>query len=268
MTSTLKLDIGFRQLGRNESVEVSLYALHLLVLLALLGMDGSSGGDFFRRERHDFGFRAKEHFGVVGKTAQSCQVLALHIRLHSEQLLVVGVAGIEGLLIVCAHGLKIYDSRRRIFIFSHRLHRCTQILLLRGNSPELSSSFVRNFICANLCNLWETFILEDDTQTVATDGGIAHQRMRVSNNLRLKLTKCLGIIRAICVICGRNMVEVYQRESRQSRDVLLALTALEEARHGKERTLALESLAARLAIRQGEGSQLLVIAHEIGDTVK
>ena len=100
MASTLKHDVGFRQLGRDEGVEVGLDALHLLVLLALLGIRGCGGGDFLGGERNNFGLRAKEHFGVVGETAQPCQVLALHVRLAAEQLLVVGVATEERRLII------------------------------------------------------------------------------------------------------------------------------------------------------------------------
>ena len=59
------------------------------------------------------------------------------------------------------------------------------------------------------------------------------------------------------------MVEVNERESRQSRDVLLALASLEETSQGEERALALEGLAARLAIRLGEGRQFLVATDEV-----
>ena len=44
------------------------------------------------------------------------------------------------------------------------------------------------------------------------------------------------------------MVEVHERQSRQSRDVLLPLAAIEAARHGEERTFGLERLAARLTV--------------------
>ena len=100
MASTLKHDVGFRQLGRNERVEVGLDALRLLVLLALLGIGGGSCRHLLGGERNDLGLWAKEHFGVVGKTAQSGEVLALHVRLAAEQLLVVGVATEERRLII------------------------------------------------------------------------------------------------------------------------------------------------------------------------
>ena len=58
MTAATELDFGFRQLGRNEGIEIGLDALHLLVFLALLHIGCCCGGDFFCRERSDFGLGA------------------------------------------------------------------------------------------------------------------------------------------------------------------------------------------------------------------
>ena len=80
MTAATEHYVVPRQLGRDEGVEVGLDALHLLLLLALPGIGCCSGGDLFRREGNDFGFRAEKHVGVVGKAAQPGDVLALHIR--------------------------------------------------------------------------------------------------------------------------------------------------------------------------------------------
>ena len=259
MAPTLKHDIGFRQLGRNERVEVGLDALQLLVFLALLGIGGGCRGDFFGSEGHRLRLGAEEHLGVVGKTAQSGEVLALYVGLAAEQPFVVGIAGIEGLLIVCT----LFLSHRRVFVFSHRLHRFTRILQLRGNSV-ICHIFVRNFICAHLCNLWESFILEDDAQSVAAHGGVAHHRVRVGDDLRLHFTESLINICAIRVVCGKYMVEVDERESRQTADVLFSLASLEADGNGEERTLVLETLAAGLAVGLGEGGYLLIAADEVG----
>ena len=160
MTAATELDFGFRQLGRNEGVEVGLDALYLLVFLALLGIGSSGGGDFFRRERNDFGFRSEKNVGVVGKTAQSGDVLALHIRLGSQKFLVIGITGIEGLLIVC-------------LVLLH-------LFLILGNSRKL----------------WGYLIGEDNTESVAAHRDIAHQRMRVGDDLRLQLIKKPGCVMA------------------------------------------------------------------------
>ena len=58
MTAATELDFSLRQLGRNEGIEVGLDALHLLVFLALLDIGCCCGGDFFCRERNDFGLGA------------------------------------------------------------------------------------------------------------------------------------------------------------------------------------------------------------------
>ena len=58
MTAATELDFGLRQLGRNEGIEIGLDALHLLVFLALLDIGSCGGGDFFCRERSDFGLGA------------------------------------------------------------------------------------------------------------------------------------------------------------------------------------------------------------------
>lgn len=64
------------------------------------------------------------------------------------------------------------------------------------------------------------------------------------------------------------MVEVHERHTRELSDVASALSSLEEARHGKELAFVLESLAARLSIRPGEYSQLLIGSDEVGDAFK
>ena len=64
------------------------------------------------------------------------------------------------------------------------------------------------------------------------------------------------------------MVEVHERHTRELSDVASALASLEEARHGKELAFVLESLAARLSIRPGEYSQLLIGSDEVGDAFK
>ena len=61
------------------------------------------------------------------------------------------------------------------------------------------------------------------------------------------------------------MVEVHERQSRQLSDVASALSSLESASHGEERTFGLERLAARLAIRPGEYCQLLIGSDDVGD---
>ena len=232
MTAATELDFGFRQLGRNEGVEVGLDALYLLVFLALLGIGSSGGGDFFRRERNDLGFRSEKNVGVVGKTAQSGDVLALHIRLGSQKFLVIGIAGIKRLLVVCLELLHFF--------------------LILGNSRKL-----RGYL-----------IGEDNTESVAAHRDVAHQRMRIGNDLRLQLTKSIGIICAIYAICGENMVEVHERHTRELSDVASALSSLEEARHSKELAFVFESLTTGLAIRPGEYSQLLIATDEVGDSFK
>ena len=64
------------------------------------------------------------------------------------------------------------------------------------------------------------------------------------------------------------MVEVHERQSCQSRDVLLPLASLESARHGKQLAFVFESLTTRLAIRPGEYCQLLIGSDEVGDSFK
>ena len=58
MTAATELDFSFRQLGRNKGIEIGLDALHLFVFLALLHIGCCGGGDFFCRERNDFGLGA------------------------------------------------------------------------------------------------------------------------------------------------------------------------------------------------------------------
>ena len=83
----------------------------------------------------------------MSKTAQSGDVLALHIRFGSQKFLVICIAGIEGLLIVCLELL--------------------HFILILGNSRKL-----RGYL-----------IGEDNTKSVAAHCDIAHQRMRVGDDL-------------------------------------------------------------------------------------
>ena len=96
-----KLDVVLCQLRGDEGVVVGLDAAQLFVLLALFGVGGGFLGDFFHGEGDGFGFGTEEDFGVVGKSAQTCDVFALGIGLDAEKSLVVGVASEEGGLIKC-----------------------------------------------------------------------------------------------------------------------------------------------------------------------
>ena len=217
-----KLDVGFCQLRGYEGVVVGLDAAQLLVLLALLGVGGGFLGDFFHGEGDGFRFRAKEDFGVVGKSAQTSDVLALGIGLDAEKSLVVGVAGEERLLV---------EGRTK-----------SDILLL---------CFLRQFV------------LVDDSQTVAADCGVAHQRMRVGDDLGLQLRE----IREIRVRL-KDMIEIHEAQSCELLDVLLSLASFESTRHSKEWALGLEGLAACLAIRGGECLDFLISSDEVGYSFK
>ena len=217
-----KLDVGFRQLGGYEGVVVRLDAAQLLVLLALFGVGGGFLGDFFHGEGDGFGFGTEEDFGVVGKSAQTCDVLALGIGLDAEKSLVIGVASEERLLV---------ERRTK-----------SDILLL--------------------CFLWQ-FIFVDDSQAVAADRGVAHQRMRVGDDFRLQIRE----IREIRVRL-KDMIEIHKAQSCETLDVLLSLSSLESTCHGKELTLGLECLAASLAIGGGECLELLIGSDEVGYSFK
>ena len=175
MTTTTEHDIVLRQLRRNEGVEVGLDALHLLVFLALLGIGSRGSGNLFRRERNDLGFRSEKNVGVVGKTAQSGDVLALHICLGTQKFLVIGITGIKGLLIVCLELLHLF--------------------LILGNSRKLRGNLIG----------------EDDTKSVAAHRDIAHQCVRVGNDLCLQLTqntirRWIDFIRGIYTELRRRLV--------------------------------------------------------------
>ena len=210
--------LAFDSWGGNEGVVVGLDAAQLLVLLALFGVGGGFLGDFFHGEGDGFGFGTKEDFGVVGKSAQTCDVLALGIGLDAEKSLVVGVASEERLLI---------EGRTK-----------SGILLL--------------------CFLW-LFILVDDSQAVAADCGVAHQRMRVGDDFRFQIREISEIRVRL-----KDMIEIHKAQSCKTLDVLLSLASLENTSHGEERTLGLEGLAASLAIGGGESLQLLIRPDEIG----
>ena len=102
----------------------------------------------------------------MGKTAQSGDVLALHICFGAQEFLVIGIAGIEGLLVVCLELL--------------------HLILILGNSRKL-----RGYL-----------IGEDNTESVAAHRDIAHQRMRVGDDLCLQLLEGSGISFICCTICG------------------------------------------------------------------
>lgn len=156
VTAGRKQDAVLCQLGCNEGVVVGLDAAQLLVLFALSGVGGGFFGYLFCSEGDSFGFGAEEDIRVMGKTAQAGDVLALVVCLDAKESLIVGVAGEKRRLI-----------KRRVKSGERR------ILLL---------------FCLSLCFLWE-FILVDDTQAVAADSRIAHQRMRVGDNLLFQLLK-------------------------------------------------------------------------------
>ena len=243
VTAWGKLDVVLCQLRGYEGVVVGLDAAQLFVLLALFGIGGGFLGDFFHGEGDGFGFGTEEDFGVVGKSAQAGDVLALGIGLDAEKSLVVGVASEEGGLIE----RRVKSEGRRNIV---RRPKGKPILLL---------------FC--LCFLWQ-FILIYNTQTVAADCGVAHQCMRVSDYLRFQFLQNLSRVSAVelafplvaerCFFTLRsslftqNVVEIHEAQSCKPFDVLLSLSALESTCHGEEWTFGLEGLAASLAIGGGE----------------
>ena len=216
-----KLDVVLCQLGGDEGVVVGLDAAQLFILLALFGVGSGFLGDFFHGEGDGFGFGTEEDFGVVGKSAQASDVLALGIGLDAKKSLVVGVASEKGLLI--------------------------------------------KFI-GILCKL----ILVDDSQTIATDCGVAHQRMRVGDNLRLQFiyNQRRRFFTLHSSFFTQNVVEIHEAQSCKPFDVLLSLASLEGTSHGEERAFGLEGLAASLAIGGGECLDFLIAANEVGYSFK
>ena len=83
VAARLKLDACLGQLGRNEGVIICLYALHLFVFLALLGVGGGSSGYLLGGKHLYFAEGAQEYFWVVGKSAQAGDVLALRVGLDA-----------------------------------------------------------------------------------------------------------------------------------------------------------------------------------------
>ena len=233
VTAGGKLDVGFCQLRGNEGIEVGLDAAQLLVLLALFGVGGGFLGNFFHGEGDGLGFGTEEDFGVVGKSAQASDVLALGIGLDAEKSLVIGVAGEEGLLV---------EGRTK-------------------------SGFLL------LCFLWQ-FIFVDDSQAVAANRGVAHQRMRVGDDLCLECGEvfCSPLFRLprrgrdlVSLGAGLvDVVEIHKAQSRELLDVLLSLASLESTCHGEEWALGLERLAASLAIGGGENLDFLIGSDEVG----
>ena len=227
MAAALEHDAFFRQLGGYEGVEIGLYPACLLVLLALLGIGGHGGGYLFCRESHGLALGTEKHVGVVGKTAQTGDVLALYVGLGVEELLIMGVATVERRLIVGDDLVKVVCVNQE-FVGLRQL------------------------------------ILEDHTESVAADCCVAHQRVGIGDDLLLHLGEGLCRFGRRGSGGGHDMVEIDKREACQSADLFLALAALKEACHSKERTLALEGLAACLTIRLCEGGHLLIAADKVG----
>ena len=247
VAATAEYDARLVELRCDERVEVSLYALRLPVLLALLGVGHGGRRYLLHSERHRLVHRADKHSGVVGETAQARQVLALHVGLHAQQPLVVGVAGMESLLIVCAHRFHVslahgFCSFGTKVSFAHGSHglcffgtgvigcvvKARAIREIRGIRVRLKTLIrVRRVI------------LEYHAQSVAADGGVAHHGVRVGYDLRLQrlqTTVANGFFTLhppFFTLAAQNMVEVHQRESCQRGGVLLALAALEAAGHGE-----------------------------------
>ena len=242
VTAGGKLDVVFCQLRGYEGVVVGLDAAQLLVLLALFGVGGGFLGDFLHREGDGFGFGTEEDFGVVGKSAQASDVLALRVGFDAKKSLVVGIASEEGGLVE----RRVKSEERRNIV---RRPKGKPILLL---------------FC--LCFLGQ-FILVDDTQAVAADCGVAHQRVRVGDDFRLQFLQNLRRFFAV-EFFTYYVVEVHEAQSCELLDVLLSLSSLENTRHGEEWALGLECLAASLAIGGGECLDFLIGADEVGHSFK
>ena len=150
MAAALEHDAFFRQLGGYEGVEIGLDPAYLLVFLALFGIGGHGGGNLFCRESHGLTLETEKHVGVVGKTAQTGDVLALYVGLGVEELLVMGVATVERRLIVGDDLVKVGCAHHEFVGLRH-------------------------------------LILEDHTEAVAADCGVAHQRVGVGGDLLLHL---------------------------------------------------------------------------------
>ena len=128
-----------------------------------------------------------------------------------------------------------------------------------------------------LCFLWQ-LILVNDSQAIAADCGVAHQRMRVGVDLCLECGEvfCSPLFRLphrgrdLVSLGGGlvDVVEVHKAQSCELLDVLLSLASLEGTCHGEERTLGLECLAASLAIGGGESLDFLIGSDEVGYSFK
>ena len=108
----------------------------------------------------------------------------------------------------------------------------------------------------------------DDTQTVAADGGVAHQCMRVGDYLLFQILKTIGFFTLRSSLFTQNVVEVHEAQSCKPLDVFLSLASLEDAGDGKELAFGLERLAASLAIGGGECLEFLIGADEVGYSLK
>ena len=145
----------------------------------------------------------------MGKTAQSGDVLALHISLGSQKFLVIGIAGIEGLLVVCLELLHFF--------------------LVLGNSRKL-----RGYL-----------IGENDAESVAAHRDITKEGVRIGYRLSLQNVKFFGnkgfpfsvadgfFALHSSFFTPYGVVEVHERHTRELSDVASAFSSLEETRHGK-----------------------------------
>ena len=100
MAGGLKLIALTGEHGSYKTVIIGLYALHLLLFLALLGMLTGGSGHLVEGERLCLVGVSEEHVGVMGYAAETGNVFTLHVGLHAKELLIIGVACIERCLIL------------------------------------------------------------------------------------------------------------------------------------------------------------------------
>ena len=110
----------------------------------------------------------------------------------------------------------------------------------------------------------------DNSQTIAANRGVAHQRMRVGDNLRLQFiyNQRRRFFTLHSSFFTYYVVEIHEAQSCKPFDVLLSLASLESTCHGKEWAFGLERLAACLAIGGGESLDFLIAANEVGYSFK
>ena len=100
MAGGLKLIALTGEHGSYKTVIIGLYALHLLLFLALLGMLTGGSSHLVEGERLCLVGVSEEHVGVMGYAAETGNVFTLHVGLHAKELLIIGVACIERCLIL------------------------------------------------------------------------------------------------------------------------------------------------------------------------